>query len=95
MIYGDCSASKVQTGAACGNEAALRNQNVERGSEHRLLTAGRISRGRARASTSEYTGSNSWMFAKTVDVRACEAIAMAAKRCPKFTASLSPHTGQM
>lgn len=51
MIYGDCSASKVQTGAACGNEVALWNQNVVRGSEHRLLTARRIWRKCACVST--------------------------------------------
>jgi hypothetical protein len=27
----------------------------------------------------EYDGSNSWMFAKTVDVRVCDAISVAAK----------------
>ena len=28
---------------------------------------------------SDYDGSNNWMFAKNVDVRACEAISVAAK----------------
>lgn len=51
MIYGDCCASKVQTGAACGNEVALWKQNVVRRWEHRLLTTSRICRECARAST--------------------------------------------
>jgi len=38
MIYRDCSASKVQTGAACSNEVALWYQNVVRGWKHQLLT---------------------------------------------------------
>jgi hypothetical protein len=50
MVYGDCSTSKVPTGAACGNEVALWYQNVVWGWEHRLLTARRICHGCACAS---------------------------------------------